>query len=349
MPLSNEQHIDVLRRMWLMRFFDEKAIQLYGEGRYRGSTHPYIAQEATALGVCAALEPDDLALGTYRGHGLAIAKGADPRQMMAELLGKAAGLCGGKGGSMHFSQVGIGFLGSNAIVAGHIAIAGGVALGKVTIAALSAFSLVFFRYRGRVVIFWLVFITLMLPLEVRIVPTYAVAANALSPYQSIFDVIGITSLIESLTGYRIALQWGLLNTYTGLILPLIATATGTFLYRQFFMTIPNELVEAAKVDGAGPIVFLRAILIPLSTTNIAALATIMFVWAWNQYLWPLLVTTDSSHGTAVMELRELIPGAFGIPDWNVAMAGTLIIMLPPLAVVIFMQRWFVRGLIATEK
>ena len=230
-----------------------------------------------------------------------------------------------------------------------VVFAGGVALGKVTIAALSAFSLVFFRYRGRVVIFWLVFITLMLPLEVRIVPTYAVAANALSPYQSIFDVIGITSLIESLTGYRIALQWGLLNTYTGLILPLIATATGTFLYRQFFMTIPNELVEAAKVDGAGPIVFLRAILIPLSTTNIAALATIMFVWAWNQYLWPLLVTTDSSHGTAVMELRELIPGAFGIPDWNVAMAGTLIIMLPPLAVVILMQRWFVRGLIATEK
>ena len=230
-----------------------------------------------------------------------------------------------------------------------VVFAGGVALGKVTIAALSAFSLVFFRYRGRVVIFWLVFITLMLPLEVRIVPTYAVAANALSPYQSIFDVIGITSLVESLTGYRIALQWGLLNTYTGLILPLIATATGTFLYRQFFMTIPNELVEAAKVDGAGPIVFLRAILIPLSTTNIAALATIMFVWAWNQYLWPLLVTTDSSHGTAVMELRELIPGAFGIPDWNVAMAGTLIIMLPPLAVVIFMQRWFVRGLIATEK
>ena len=230
-----------------------------------------------------------------------------------------------------------------------VVFAGGVALGKVTIAALSAFSLVFFRYRGRVVIFWLVFITLMLPLEVRIVPTYAVAANALSPYQSIFDVIGITSLVESLTGYRIALQWGLLNTYTGLILPLIATATGTFLYRQFFMTIPNELVEAAKVDGAGPIVFLRAILMPLSKTNIAALATIMFVWAWNQYLWPLLVTTDSSHGTAVMELRELIPGAFGIPDWNVAMAGTLIIMLPPLAVVILMQRWFVRGLIASEK
>jgi sn-glycerol 3-phosphate transport system permease protein len=230
-----------------------------------------------------------------------------------------------------------------------IVFAGGVALGKVCIAALSAFSLVFFRYRGRVVIFWLVFITLMLPLEVRIVPTYAVAANALSPYQTILDVIGVTTAIESLTGYRIALQWGLLNTYTGLILPLIATATGTFLYRQFFLTIPDELVEAAKMDGAGPLRFFKDILVPLSTTNIAALATIMFVWAWNQYLWPLLVTTDSAHGTAVMELRELIPGAFGIPDWNVAMAGTLVIMLPPLVVVVLMQRWFVRGLIATEK
>jgi acetoin:2,6-dichlorophenolindophenol oxidoreductase subunit alpha len=130
MPLSTEQQIDVLRRMWLMRFFDEKAIQLYGEGRYRGSTHPYIAQEATALGVVAALEPDDLVLGTYRGHGLALAKGADPQEMMAELLGKSTGLCGGKGGSMHFSDVGKGFLGSNAIVAGHIAIAGGVALAQ---------------------------------------------------------------------------------------------------------------------------------------------------------------------------------------------------------------------------
>jgi TPP-dependent pyruvate/acetoin dehydrogenase alpha subunit len=130
MPLTSEQQIEVLRRMWLIRYFEEKAIQLYGEGRFRGSTHPYIAQEATALGVCAALEPADLVLATYRGHGAAIAKGADPREMMAELLGKAAGLCGGKGGSMHFSDVGVGFLGSNAIVAGHIAIAGGVALAQ---------------------------------------------------------------------------------------------------------------------------------------------------------------------------------------------------------------------------
>jgi sn-glycerol 3-phosphate transport system permease protein len=227
--------------------------------------------------------------------------------------------------------------------------AGGVALGKVSIAALSAFSLVYFRYRGRTVIFWLVFITLMLPLEVRIVPTYAVAANVLSPYQTLLDLTGINWLIEKATGVRLTLHWGLLNTYVGLILPLIATATGTFLYRQFFLTIPDELAEAAKMDGAGPIRFFKDILVPLSRTNMAALGTIMFVWAWNQYLWPLLVTTDAAHGTATMELRELIPGSFGIPDWNVAMAGTLVIMLPPLIVVILMQRWFVRGLIATEK
>jgi sn-glycerol 3-phosphate transport system permease protein len=230
-----------------------------------------------------------------------------------------------------------------------IIFATGVALGKVSIAGLSAFSLVFFRYRGRVLIFWLIFITLMLPLEVRIVPTYAVAANVLRPYETLLDLTGISWLMEKATGYRPVVEWGLLNTYTGLILPLIATATGTFLYRQFFLTIPDELVEAAKMDGAGALRFFRDILIPLSKTNMAALGTIMFVWAWNQYLWPLLVTTDAAHGTAVMELRELIPGAFGIPDWNVAMAGTLIIMLPPLFVVILMQRWFVRGLIATEK
>ena len=230
-----------------------------------------------------------------------------------------------------------------------ILFAGGVAAGKVVIAGLSAFSLVFFRYRGRVLIFWLIFITLMLPLEIRIVPTYAVAANVLSPYQTLLDLSGISWLFEEMTSYRITLHWGLLNTYTGLILPLIATATGTFLYRQFFRTIPDELVEAAKMDGAGALRFLKDILLPLSKTNMAALGTIMFVWAWNQYLWPLLVTTDAAHGTAVMELKELIPGSFGIPDWNVAMAGTLIIMLPPLVVVILMQRWFVRGLIATEK
>ena len=180
-------------------------------------------------------------------------------------------------------------------------------------------------------IFWLIFITLMLPLEVRIVPTYAVAANVLQPLPD--DPRSCRHLLADREDHerRIALRWGLLNTYTGLILPLVATATGTFLYRQFFLTIPDELVEAAKMDGAGALRFFKDILMPLSATNMAALATIMFVWAWNQYLWPLLVTTDAAHGTAVMELQELIPGSVRrSPDWNVAMAGTLIIMLPPL-------------------
>jgi sn-glycerol 3-phosphate transport system permease protein len=227
--------------------------------------------------------------------------------------------------------------------------AGGVALGKVFIAALSAFSIVYFRYWGKMAVFWLIFITLMLPLEVRIVPTYAVAANALSPYQTILDLTGITWLVQHLTGIELKLQWGLLNSYTGLILPLIATATGTFLYRQFFLTLPDELTEAARMDGAGAIRFFFDVLIPLSRTNMAALGTIMFVWAWNQYLWPLLVTTDSAHGTAVTQLKDLIPQTNGTPDWHIAMAGTLIVMLPPLVVVIVMQRWFVRGLVATEK
>jgi sn-glycerol 3-phosphate transport system permease protein len=230
-----------------------------------------------------------------------------------------------------------------------IVFAGGVALGKVFIAALTAFSIVYFRYWGKMLVFWAVFITLMLPLEVRIVPTYAVAANVLSPYQALLDMTGITWLVQKATGVEIALKWGLLNSYTGLILPLIATATGTFLYRQFFLTLPDELTEAARMDGAGAIRFFFDVLLPLSRTNMAALGTIMFVWAWNQYLWPLLVTTDSAHGTAVTQLRELIPQTNGTPDWHVAMAGTLVVMLPPLVVVIFMQRWFVRGLVATEK
>jgi sn-glycerol 3-phosphate transport system permease protein len=225
----------------------------------------------------------------------------------------------------------------------------GVAAGKVTIAAMSAFSIVYFGYRGRTLIFWLIFITLMLPLEVRIVPTYAVAANVLHPYQAILDATGISWLVEHVFGVTVALRWGLLDSYAGLILPLVATATGTFLYRQFFLTLPDELVEAAKMDGAGALRFFLEILLPLSRTNMAALFTIMFVWAWNEYLWPLLVTTDRTHRTAIIELRELVPGTNGIPEWNVAMAGTLIVMLPTLLVVILMQRWFVRGLVSAEK
>lgn len=229
-------------------------------------------------------------------------------------------------------------------------VAVGVTVGKITIAALSAFSIVFFNYRARMVCFWLIFITLMLPLEVRIVPTYAIAANALSPLQALLDVTGLTGLVAAVTGLQLALNWNLLNSYPGLILPLIATATGTFLYRQFFMTVPDELVEASKMDGSGPMQFFVDVLIPLSRTNMLALATIMFVSTWNQYLWPLLVTTDREHfGTVVMQLKALVPAQNGTPDWNVTMAGALIIMLPPLLVVAFMQRWFVRGLITRDK
>ena len=233
-------------------------------------------------------------------------------------------------------------------------VAVGVVVGKVTLACITAFSIVFFAYRGRMLIFWAIFITLMLPLEVRIVPTYAVAANALSPFQAILDATGIAWLLNSLTGIEIALEWNLLNSYTGLILPLVATATGTFLYRQFFLTIPDELVEAARMDGAGPLRFLWDVLIPLSKTNIAALSTIMFVYAWNQYLWPLLVITDrATYGMVVVQLSDLVPDQLstggGTPTWHYAMAATIVVMIPPIAVVVLMQRWFVRGLINTDK
>ncbi len=224
-----------------------------------------------------------------------------------------------------------------------------VACGKVILSAMAAFAIVYFRFPGRSLLFWSIFITLMLPLEVRIVPTYAVAANALAPFQAILDLTGITWLVHAISGIEVKLQWGLLNSYPGLVLPLVATATGTFLYRQFYLTVPDELAEAAKMDGSGPIRFFFDMLLPLSRPNMIALFTIMFVWAWNQYLWPLLVTTDPKFGIAVTELKTLIPSEFGLPDWNVAMAGTLIIMAPPLVVVILMQRWFVRGLISTEK
>ena len=229
-------------------------------------------------------------------------------------------------------------------------VASGVTFGKIVLASISAFAIVFFDFRARMVCFWMIFITLMLPLEVRIVPTYAIAANALLPFQVVLDTLGITGLVQAVTSVRIGLEWNLLNSYTGLILPLVATATGTFLYRQFFMTIPDELIEASKMDGASPVRFFFDVLLPLSRTNMLALATIMFVSSWNQYLWPLLITTDrTNYGTVVMQLKALIPTQNGTPDWNVTMAGALIIMLPPLLIVALMQRWFVRGLITRDK
>jgi len=214
-----------------------------------------------------------------------------------------------------------------------------VTIGKVALSAFTAFAIVFFRSPLKHLFFWTVFITLMLPLEVRVVPTYSVAADIFQPFRSIFGWFGI----------EVSVEWNLLNSYVGLTLPLVATATGTFLYRQFFMTIPDELAEAARMDGSGPIRFFVEMLLPLSRTNMAALTTIMFVYAWNQYFWPLLMVTDPSYKTVMMSLRALLPAEDGTPDWNVTLAGSLIIITPPLLVVAFLQRWFVRGLVSSEK
>ncbi|MCR6725459.1 ABC transporter permease subunit [Agrobacterium fabrum] len=214
-----------------------------------------------------------------------------------------------------------------------------VTIGKVALSAFTAFAIVFFRSPLKHLFFWTVFITLMLPLEVRVVPTYSVAADVFQPLRSILGLFGI----------EMTLEWNLLNSYAGLTLPLVATATGTFLYRQFFMTIPDELAEAARMDGSGAARFFVDMLLPLSRTNMLALTTIMFVYAWNQYLWPLLMVTDPSYKTVMMSLRALLPADDGTPDWNVTLAGSLIIILPPLFVVAFLQRWFVRGLVSSDK
>jgi sn-glycerol 3-phosphate transport system permease protein len=196
----------------------------------------------------------------------------------------------------------------------------GIAVGKIVISILSAFAIVYFRFPFRQAIFWLIFLTLMLPVEVRIVPTYEVAA-----------------------------RFGMLNSYAGLILPLVASATATFLFRQFFLTVPDELAEAARIDGARPMRFFLDILLPMSRTNIAALFVILFLYGWNQYLWPLLVTTKPEMNTIVMGIRQMFPSGDDVADWPVIMATAILAMLPPVAVVILMQRLFVKGLVETEK
>lgn len=196
----------------------------------------------------------------------------------------------------------------------------GIALGKIAISLLSAFAIVYFRFPGRLVFFWLIFLTLMLPVEVRIVPTYEVAA-----------------------------RFGMLNSYPGLIFPLIASATATFLFRQFFLTVPDELAEAARVDGARPMRFFVDILLPMSRTNIAALFVILFIYGWNQYLWPLLITTDPAMNTIVMGIKQMFPAGDDVADWPVIMATSILAMLPPVLVVMFMQKLFVRGLVESEK
>lgn len=195
-----------------------------------------------------------------------------------------------------------------------------ITVGKIAISIISAYAIVYFRFPGRVLAFWLIFITLMLPVEVRIIPTFAVVANL-----------------------------GMLNSYLGLTIPLIASATATFLFRQFFMTIPDELMEAARVDGAGPVKFFRDILLPLSRTNIAALCVILFIYGWMQYLWPLLVTTDPKYYTLMMGVKRTAAVADADPQWNIIMAAVVMAMLPPVLIVIFMQRLFVKGLVETEK
>ena len=221
-----------------------------------------------------------------------------------------------------------------------------IVAGKIALSSITAFAITYFRFPFRGAVFWAIFVTLMLPLEVRIVPTYAVAANALEPFQIMFDWLGITDLIAAVTSIRIDLEWNLLDSFTGLTLPLMATATGTFLYRQFFLSIPNELAEAAKIDGAGPLRFFVDIAWPLSRTTTAALAIIMFISGWNQYLWPLLITTEPDMQTVVMGLSQLLPSADQRPEWNIAMAGALIVMAPPVLVVFALHRLFVKGLMS---
>lgn len=196
----------------------------------------------------------------------------------------------------------------------------GIAVGKIVISLLSAFAIVYFKFPGRSTFFWMIFITLMLPVEVRIVPTYEVVAG-----------------------------FGMLNSYSGLIFPLIASATATFLFRQFFMTIPDELAEAARVDGARPMRFFIDIIIPMSRTNIAALFVILFIYGWNQYLWPLLITTEPDMNTIVMGIKQMFPSGDDTADWPVIMATSILAMIPPVVVVISMQKLFISGLVDSEK
>ena len=196
-----------------------------------------------------------------------------------------------------------------------------ITVGKIAISLLSAFAIVYFRFPFKMLCFWAIFLTLMLPVEVRILPTYKVVADL-----------------------------GLLNTYGGLTLPLIASATATFLFRQFFLTVPDELVEAARMDGAGPMRFFKDVLVPLSKTSIAALFVIQFIYGWNQYLWPLLMTTTEDMYPVVIGIKRMVGGGGEASiDWNIAMATAILAMLPPAAVVILMQKWFVKGLVDTEK
>jgi sn-glycerol 3-phosphate transport system permease protein len=214
----------------------------------------------------------------------------------------------------------IGGVGVDRLLLNTTIVALAVAIGKICISILSAYAIVFFKFPFRMTAFWLIFITLMLPVEVRILPTY-----------------------------KVMVDLNLIDTYTGLTLPLMASATATLLFRQFFLTIPGELVEAARVDGAGPWRFFKDILLPLSRTNIAALFVILFIYGWTQYLWPLLVTNDNRMNTIVIALRKMISFADADTEWHLVMVTCVLAILPPILVVVLMQRWFVRGLVDSEK
>ena len=232
-----------------------------------------------------------------------------------------------------------------------LVVAIGITIGKIAVSLLSAFAIAYFRFRYRMVAFWLIFLSLMLPVEVRILPTYEAVANVALPLQWMVDLLDVGRWIGALTGQRneIALEWNMMNSYGGLILPLIASATATFLFRQFFLTVPDELCEAARIDGASPLHFFRHVLLPLSMSNMVALSIILFLYGWNQYLWPLLFTTDKDMATAVIGLKHLIPQSDAEPAWNVAMNAALLVMLPPALVVVALQRWLVKGLVDSGK
>ncbi|OWV77003.1 ABC transporter permease [Rhizobium sp. R339] len=232
-----------------------------------------------------------------------------------------------------------------------IIVTAGIVVGKLAISLIAAFGVTYFRFPFRMTAFWLIFVSLMLPVEVRIIPTYEAVADAAGPLRWLAGTIGLSGIVERLTGYSIeaSLKWNMVNSYAGLILPLIASASATFLFRQFFLTVPDELCEAAKLDGAGPLKFFKDILLPLSSANIAALSIILFLYGWNQYLWPLLFTTDKEMGTAVLGLKQLVPVSDSAPAWNIAMSAALLVMLPPAAVILFMQRWFTKGLVDSGK
>ena len=221
----------------------------------------------------------------------------------------------GEGASSNVTTAPVGRMMWNSLVTALV-----IAFGKIVISLLSAFAIVYFRFRFRALVFWLIFVTLMLPVEVRILPTYKVVSDL-----------------------------GMLDTYAGLTVPLIASATATFLFRQFFLTIPDELAEAARIDGAGPMRFFFDVVVPLSRPNIAALFVILFIYGWNQYLWPLLVTTQEDMYTTVIGIKRMIAGGEQATEWNLVMATAILAMLPPALVVLLMQKWFVKGLVDTEK